>query len=124
MVELTYQGAHEHRPADQLDVDSFVGVKSPQAKGKRLSTFDVATVRFIEPERPEPEPEEAEEPIEGAEEAFTEEVEIEETTIEIEPESPALTPVEPIAPSSVPLEIERAKGDEEDLVDEPQLNLF
>jgi len=125
-VELTYKGAHEHRPADQLDVDSFVGVKSAQAKGKRLSTFDVATVRFIEPEHPEPEPEaeQSEESMEGAEEPMTEEPMTEEKTIEVEPETPALTPVEPIAPTGVPLEIERAKGDEEDLVDEPQLNLF
>ncbi|MBQ5619369.1 MAG: DNA gyrase/topoisomerase IV subunit A, partial [Alistipes sp.] len=120
-VELSYKGAHEHRPADRLDVDSFVGVKSPQAKGKRLSTFDVATVQFIEPERPEPEPMD-EEPM--GDEELGDEPEMQEVELEIEPETPALTPVEPIAPSGVPLEIERAKGDEEELVEEPQLNLF
>lgn len=114
-VELTYQGAHEHRPADRLDVDSFVGVKSPQAKGKRLSTFDVATVQFIEPEQPE----QPEEPKEEPEEPMAEEV-----TFEPEEEAVDLTPVEPIAPTGVPLEIERAKGDEEELVEESQLNLF
>ena len=120
-VELSYKGAHEHRPTDRLDVDSFVGVKSPQAKGKRLSTFDVATVQFIEPERPEPEPMD-EEPL--GDEELGEEPEMQEVELEIEPETPALTPVEPIAPSGVPLEIDRAKGDEEELVEEPQLNLF
>ena len=117
-VELTYKGAHEHRPADLLDVDSFIGVKSAQAKGKRLSTFDVATVRFIEPELPEPE-EPAAEPME---EEPAEEREID--VMELEDVEVDLTPVEPIAPSGVPIEIERAVGDEEDVIDPEQLNLF
>lgn len=39
-------------------MDGFVGVKSHRAKGKkRLTTYDVATLAFVEPERPErPEP--------------------------------------------------------------------
>ena len=122
VAELTYKGAHEHRPADQLDVDSFVGVKSPQAKGKRLSTFDVAGVRFIEPEPTEPEPDVESEDF--AEEDFVEESAAQEVSFEVEAEAPALTPVEPIAPTGVPLEIERARGDEDEVVDQPQLNLF
>jgi OOP family OmpA-OmpF porin len=56
-LEITYKGAHASRPADVIDVDEFVGVKSHRAKGKRLTTYDVATLRFIEPELPpEPEP--------------------------------------------------------------------
>lgn len=34
-------------------MDGFVGVKSHRAKGKRLTTYDVATLAFVEPERPE-----------------------------------------------------------------------
>jgi topoisomerase-4 subunit A len=115
MIELTYKGAHEHRPADQLDVDTFVGVKSPQAKGKRLSTFDVATVRFIEPEQPiAPEPD-------GGEEADVEEPM---TSIELTEEID-LTPVAPIPPTgSVPFEVERPRGDADELIDPAQLNLF
>lgn len=57
-LEITYKGAHASRPADEIDVDEFVGVKSHRAKGKRLTTYDVAALRFIEPELPpEPEPE-------------------------------------------------------------------
>ena len=119
-VELTYKGAHEHRPADLLDVDSFIGVKSAQAKGKRLSTFDVATVRFIEPELPEPMDEEP--TAEPMDEEPAEEIEIDE--MELEDVEVDLTPVEPIAPSGVPIEIERAVGDEEDVIDPEQLNLF
>ena len=50
---VSYQGAHASRPDDELDVDSFIGVKSHRAKGKRITTYDVATLRFIEPELPE-----------------------------------------------------------------------
>ncbi len=59
-LEITYKGAHAQRPADLIDVDDFVGVKSHRAKGKRLTTYEVATLRFIEPELP-PEPDSDEE---------------------------------------------------------------
>ncbi len=54
---VTYKGAHAARPADEIDVDSFIGVKSHRAKGKRITTYDVATLSFVEPEQSEPEPE-------------------------------------------------------------------
>ncbi len=58
---VTYKGAHATRPADEIDVDSFIGVKSHRAKGKRITTYDVATLHFVEPEpADEPEVEEAE----------------------------------------------------------------
>ena len=50
---VTYKGAHASRPADEIDVDEFIGVKSHRAKGKRLSTYDVDKLSFIEPEEPE-----------------------------------------------------------------------
>ena len=125
-IELTYKGAHEHRPADQLDVDSFVGVKSAQAKGKRLSTFDVATVRFIEPEQPiapETEPE-TEEPMTEGDEPMSMDVEEPIAPIELS-EEVDLTPVAPIPPTgSVPFEVERPRGDADELIDPAQLNLF
>ncbi len=49
-LRITYKGAHASRPAEEIDVDEFVGVKSHRAKGKRLTTFDVDTLTFIEPE--------------------------------------------------------------------------
>lgn len=124
-IELTYKGAHEHRPADCFDVDSFVGVKSPQARGKRLSTFDVATVRFIEPELPEePEPT-PEDPTDEGDAMADVEPTIEATEVVefVEPEVD-LTPVKPIPPTGVPLEVERPRGDADELIDPAQLNLF
>jgi len=57
---VSYKGAHAARPEDEVDVDSFVGVKSHRAKGKRITTYDVAALRFVEPELPEqPEEDEA-----------------------------------------------------------------
>ncbi len=58
---VTYKGAHASRPVDEVDVDTFVGIKSHRAKGKRITTYDVATLTFVEPE-PMPEPEETEAP--------------------------------------------------------------
>ena len=119
-VELTYKGAHEHRPADRFDVDSFVGVKGPSAKGKRLSTFDVAEVRFIEPELPEepevdPADEEEIDAVQG-EEVIDEQVVVSEEEVD-------LTPVKPIPPTGkVPFEVVRPEEDE--AIDPAQLNLF
>lgn len=66
---VSYSGAHRHRPADEVDVDSFIAVKSHRAKGKRITTMEVAALRFVEPEI-----EEVEE-IEEAEEATDMEME-------------------------------------------------
>ena len=63
---VTYKGAHAARPADEVDVDSFVGVKSHRAKGKRITTYDVASLSFIEPELPEQSDVEEPEEIEDA----------------------------------------------------------
>ena len=66
-LRITYKGAHAQRPADEVDVENFVGVKSRKAKGKRLTTYDVDTLTFIEPIVDEPEepgePDEVEEPL-------------------------------------------------------------
>ena len=57
---VSYKGAHASRPDDELDVDSFIGVKSHRAKGKRITTYEVASLTFVEPEQPEQsEPDEA-----------------------------------------------------------------
>ncbi len=53
-LEITYGGAHRTRPADVVDAEQFIGVKSHRAKGKRLTTYDVESLRFIEPLQPEP----------------------------------------------------------------------
>ncbi len=57
-LEVSYGGAHKNRPADIIDVEQFIGVKSHRAKGKRLSTYEISKLRFIEPIKGDPEPDE------------------------------------------------------------------
>jgi topoisomerase-4 subunit A len=55
-LEVTFGGAHSSRPADIIDVEEFIGVKSHRAKGKRITTYDVSSLSFL----PAPEPDVAE----------------------------------------------------------------
>jgi topoisomerase-4 subunit A len=116
-LRITYKGAQATRPADEISVDEFVGVKSRKAKGKRLTTYDVDTLTFIEPEQAE-EPE-AEEPTlpptEGVEDMADMEIDASDM---IDDEA-----IAPIDNSGTPLEIIRNEIDAV-TVDPEQLNLF
>ena len=116
-LRITYKGAQATRPADEISVDEFVGVKSRKAKGKRLTTYDVDTLMFIEPEQAE-EPE-AEEPTlpptEGVEDMADMEIDASDM---IDDEA-----IAPIDNSGTPLEIIRNEIDAV-TVDPEQLNLF
>ena len=48
-LEVTYGGPHAGRPAERIDVDAFIGVKSHRARGKRITTLTVDRVAFVEP---------------------------------------------------------------------------
>ncbi len=48
-LEVTYGGPHAGRPAERIDVDAFIGVKSHRARGKRITTLTVDRVVFVEP---------------------------------------------------------------------------
>ena len=119
MLRITYKGAQATRPADEISVDDFVGVKSRKAKGKRLTTYDVDTLTFIEPELPE-EPEQPEEdepivsPAEGAEGATDVEIDASDMIDDEE--------VAPISNGGASLEIIRNEIDA--MADPEQLNLF
>ena len=49
MLEITYAGAHADRPAEQVNADEFIAVKGYKARGKRLSTFEIAECKWLEP---------------------------------------------------------------------------
>jgi len=53
--KIIFGGYSKHKPAEIVVADEFITIKSFRAKGKRLSTFDVARVEEIEP-LPPPEP--------------------------------------------------------------------
>ncbi|MDR0734048.1 MAG: DNA gyrase/topoisomerase IV subunit A [Dysgonamonadaceae bacterium] len=61
--EVTFGGSNAFREAVVIDAEEFIGVKSFKAKGKRITTYDVAKIREIEPTRfPEPEPDDLPQP--------------------------------------------------------------
>lgn len=140
-LEITYKGAHASRPADLIDVDEFVGVKSHRAKGKRLTTYDVAALRMIELELP-PEPEPAdEEGVDSDQLTDTSGDVSQDSVAEVKTAESAAPKANPAAkPASekasadhspagtivgdVEFEIERAKGDADEVIDPEQLNLF
>jgi topoisomerase-4 subunit A len=47
--ELKFGGNHSHRNNEIIEVAKFIGVKSYKAKGKRLSNYEVAIVKELEP---------------------------------------------------------------------------
>ncbi len=114
-LEITYKGAHASRPADLINVDEFIGVKSHRAKGKRLTTFEVDKLRFIEPEISEPE--------EGEEEISDEPMAMDSMAFDVLTGELATADSQPVR-SGAELEIERPRGDLDLVIDPEQLNLF
>lgn len=51
--EITYGGHHAGRPPEIVDGEEFVGIKGFRAKGKRLSSWEIARVEECEPAEPE-----------------------------------------------------------------------
>jgi len=112
LLRITFKGAQATRPAEEIAVDDFVGVKSHRAKGKRISNYDIDTLRFIEPELPaEPEPD-APAPADEEPEVFDGDLH----------DRVRLTPADEVL--NRPAE-ERPEFDEGEVVIDPeQLNLF
>ena len=64
-MEVTFKGKNANREPEIIDVAEFIGKKGFKAKGRRVSSFDVAGAVFIEPyPEPEIEVEEADDAIE------------------------------------------------------------
>ena len=56
-LEITMGGADSFRDPMEIDAEQFVGVKGVKARGRRVTTFNVASVTELEPLRmPEPAP--------------------------------------------------------------------
>ena len=67
-LRVTYGEADAFRDPLEVDVESFIGVKSYKAKGKRLTTCAVERIEELPPLREAtPEPEEEEQPEEQPE---------------------------------------------------------
>lgn len=48
-LEVTFGGADAVRPPLEIEVEDFIAVKSFKAKGKRISTFNIAAISELEP---------------------------------------------------------------------------
>ncbi|NDV67818.1 DNA gyrase/topoisomerase IV subunit A [Dysgonomonas sp. 25] len=58
-VEVVFGGGDSFRQPLEIDAEEFIAAKSFKARGKRISTYNVASVKELEPTRfPEPEAEE------------------------------------------------------------------
>ncbi|MDE6257440.1 MAG: DNA gyrase/topoisomerase IV subunit A [Muribaculaceae bacterium] len=62
-LKVEFGGADSVRPDLEIEADEFIGVKSFKAKGKRVSTYTIATVEELEPTKV---PEDKEEVVEAA----------------------------------------------------------
>lgn len=49
--EIKFGGTDEARGSIEIDADEFIGVKSFKAKGKRISTFEIAEIIELQPTR-------------------------------------------------------------------------
>ena len=64
--EVIFGGNDSFREALDIDADEFIGVKSFKARGKRISTYQIAELKELEPLRfPDPEEEEADDDFEN-----------------------------------------------------------
>ncbi|MDX9770304.1 MAG: DNA gyrase/topoisomerase IV subunit A [Tenuifilaceae bacterium] len=54
---VTFGGKNSAKDPEQIDVEEFIGVKSHKAKGKRISSLQVKTAKFVEPLQKEKEEE-------------------------------------------------------------------
>lgn len=48
-LEITFTGKHSKRAKELIDVDEFIARKSYRAKGKRVTTYEVGNITFIDP---------------------------------------------------------------------------
>jgi topoisomerase-4 subunit A len=48
-IEVVFSGNDAFRSPLEIDVESYIGVKSFKAKGKRITTFEVGRINEIEP---------------------------------------------------------------------------
>jgi topoisomerase-4 subunit A len=55
-IEIVFGGNDSFREPLIIEAEQFVGVKSFKAKGKRISTFEIANVNELDPAQPEHQP--------------------------------------------------------------------
>jgi topoisomerase-4 subunit A len=51
LIKVTYGGVDEYRGSEEIDAEQFIAVKGFKAKGKRISTWQVAGIEELSPTR-------------------------------------------------------------------------
>ena len=92
-LELTFKEPDTFRGPQEMDVEEFIAVKGFKAKGKRLTTWALDTVKEIVDDQEEPEPEEGPDEPNAPEEPDN--LDIPESTEEQEEQEEPETPEEP-----------------------------
>ena len=98
-IKVTFGGNDAFRDPMEIEAEDFVGVKGYKARGKRLTTYAIATIEEIEPTRFPEKPAEPEESPEEPEEPEEQEAP-EEPVVQEEPETPVIpeNPEDPETP--------------------------
>lgn len=89
MFELHFGGDDASRPAVVVDGEEFIGVKSFKARGKRLTTWNLAEIIELEPKRPDAD-DTAGAPADSSDGEVSADIEPEPTTETVQ-ETPAVT---------------------------------
>lgn len=89
MFELLFGGDDASRPAVVVDGEEFIGVKSFKARGKRLTTWNLAEIIELEPKRPDAD-DTAGAPADSSDGEVSADIEPEPTTETVQ-ETPAVT---------------------------------
>ena len=111
-IKVTFGGNDAFRDPMEIEAEDFVGVKGYKARGKRLTTYAIATIEEIEPTRFPEKPAEPEESPEEPEEPEEQEAP-EEPVVQGEPETPVIpeNPEDPETPE-IPEIPEESKSSE------------
>ena len=100
-IKVTFGGNDAFRDPMEIEAEDFVGVKGYKARGKRLTTYAIATIEEIEPTRFPEKPAEPEESPEEPEEPEVQEA-LEKPVVQEEPETPVIpeSPEDPETPET------------------------
>ncbi len=115
-IEVTFKSKSGESVKEEIDVESFVGVKSHRAKGKRITTNEVVALRFIEPE--------FDEAVEDEDEAEDAEKEVGMSGDNLTEKENRSMPESEEGNEDVDFEIVLPKDEDEQEDDSVQLNLF
>ena len=107
LIKVTFTGDESFREPMEVDAETYIGVKSFKARGKRLWTTNLITVEELEPVRMP----------ENTEDTESTEIEEEENTEQDSKQDPEQEPEQEPVPEAEPLQEENAEEDVEEIVE-------